>query len=112
MTLGSVMLIDSPEPYLQISLTVILPAVAGTALFFVWIVGMGFRAQQTRPVSGGEGMIDLIGVVRTANPELGQIKVFVHGELWTADSDDPLEPGERVRVVSMDGLKLRVSKEG
>jgi len=112
MTLGSVMLIDSPEPYLQISLKVIFPAVAGTAIFFVWIIGMGFRAQQTRPVSGGEGMIDKIGVVRTVNADLRQLKVFIQGELWTADSEDSLVPGETVRVVSMDGLKVRVSKEG
>ena len=110
MTLGSVMLIDSPEPYLQISLTVILPAVAGTALFFVWIVGLGFRVQQTRPVSGVEGMLDLVGVVRSTDER--QMKVFVHGEIWTADSDEPLEPGAKIRVVSIDGLRLRVAKEG
>ena len=110
MTLGSVMLIDSPEPYLQISLTVILPAVAGTAAFFVWIVGLGFRVQQTAPVSGAEGMIDMIGVVRSSDN--GKLKVFVHGEIWTADSEEEIEAGGKVRVVSMDGLKLRVAREG
>ncbi len=109
MTLGSVMLIDSPEPYLQISLTVILPAVAGTAIFFVWIVGLGFRVQQTRPVSGVEGMIDQIGVVRSAGDE--QMKIFVRGELWTADSDEAIQQGEKVRVVAIDGLRLHVSRE-
>ncbi len=112
MTLGSVMLIDSPEPYLQISLKVILPAVAGTAMFFMWIVGLGFRAQQGAPVSGSEGMMDQIGVVRSSGGEMGQMKIFVRGEIWTADSEEPLQPGEKVRVVSIDGLKLRVAKEG
>ncbi len=111
MTLGSVMLIDSPEPYLQISLKVILPAVAGTAMFFVWLVGLGFRAQQTRPVSGSEGMLGETGVVRAAGENGGPVKVFVHGEIWLADSEEPLEPGEKIRVVSMSGLRLRVAKE-
>ena len=112
MTLGSVMLIDSPEPYLQISLTVILPAVAGTAMFFMWIVGLGFRAQQGAPVSGSEGMLDQIGVVRSSEGESGQMKIFVRGEIWTVDSEESLHPGEKVRVISIDGLKLRVAKEG
>ena len=112
MTLGSVMLIDSPDPYLQISLKVILPAVAGTAMFFVWLVGMGFRAQRVRPVSGSEGMLDQSGVV-SASPKKGSpAKIRVHGEIWLADSHDPLEIGDKVRVVSVDGLRLRVEKEG
>ncbi len=111
MTLGSVMLVDSPDPVLQISLKVILPAVAGTAMFFVWIVGLGFRAQQTRPVSGLEGMMGETGVVRAAGENGGPVKVFVHGEIWLADSDEPLEPGQKIRVVSMKGLRLHVAKE-
>ncbi len=112
MTLGSLMLIDSPDPYLQISLKVILPAVAGTALFFVWIVGLGFRAQAGPPVSGGEGMVNLVGVVSVAGGTGGTAKVNVHGEIWHADSDEPLTAGEKVRVVSLEGLRLRVVKEG
>ena len=112
MTLGSVMLIDSPDPYLQISLKVILPAVAGTALFFVWLVGMGFRAQRVRPVSGSEGMLDQSGVV-SALPEKGSpAQVRVHGEIWQADAQEPLEIGDKVRVISVEGLRLRVEKEG
>lgn len=110
MTIGSVMLIDSPEPYLQISLKVILPAVAGTALFFVWIVGLGFRAQQRPPVSGGEGMIGQVGVVRAGTEDGRPAKIFVRGEIWLADADEPLQLGEKVRVVSLEGLRLRVSK--
>ena len=111
MTLGSVMLIDSPDPYLQISLKVILPAVAGTAMFFVWIVGLGFRAQKVRPVSGSEGMLDQAGVVSALSGAGGRAQVLVHGEIWLADAAEPLEVGDRVRVVSVEGLRLRVEKE-
>ncbi len=112
MTLGSLMLIDSPDPYLQISLKVILPAVAGTALFFVWIVGMGFRAQAGPPVSGREGMMNQVGVVSVAGGTGETAKVQVHGEIWHAESDESLTAGEKVRVVSLEGLRLRVVKEG
>ena len=112
MTLGSVMLIDSPDPYLQISLKVILPAVAGTAMFFVWVVGVGFRAQRPRPVSGAEGMLEQSGIVSAPSGRRAPAKVRVRGEIWLADSDDRLKVGDRVRVVSMEGLRLRVEKEG
>jgi len=36
----------------------------------------------------------------------------VHGEIWMADSGEPLEVGDKVRVVSVEGLRLRVEKEG
>ncbi len=112
MTIGSVMLIDSPDPYLQISLKVILPAVAGTAMFFVWLVGMGFRAQRVRPVSGSEGMLDQSGVVSALLREGSSAQVRVHGEIWLADSKEPLAIGDKVRVVWVEGLRLRVEKEG
>ncbi|MDA1001724.1 MAG: nodulation protein NfeD, partial [bacterium] len=82
MTLGSIMLFDSPEPYLRLSLKVIIPAVIGTALFFVLIVGLGVRAQAKKPVSGREGMVDQIGVVREAGKDGKYSKVFVRGEIW------------------------------
>ncbi len=112
MTLGSVMLIDSPDPYLQISLKVILPAVAGTAMFFVWLVGMGFRAQRRRAVSGSEGMLAQSGIVSVSPGGGAPAKIRVRGEIWLADSEEPLQVGDRVRVVSVEGLRLRVEKEG
>jgi membrane-bound ClpP family serine protease len=37
--------------------------------------------------------------------------VLVHGELWTAVAEGPGIPaGERVRVVHVEGLRLRVER--
>jgi membrane-bound serine protease (ClpP class) len=36
--------------------------------------------------------------------------VLVRGEYWTAESDVPVEPGERVEVTGVDGLVLRVRR--
>jgi membrane-bound serine protease (ClpP class) len=52
------------------------------------------------------GMLDEIGQARTPLAPKG--KVFVRGEYWDAESSRPVEPGEEVRVVGVDGLKLRV----
>ncbi|WP_455377497.1 NfeD family protein [Petrachloros mirabilis] len=106
MILGSVMLIKTDAEFLQISWSVILPVVALVGAFSLFIVGMGVRAMRRRPVTGQEEMIGLIGIVKTALTPHGQIAV--HGELWDAVSDHPLQPGDQAEIVSVSGLRLRV----
>ena len=106
MLLGSVMLIKTDVEFLQISWSVILPVVALAAAFSLFIVGMGMRAMRQRPVTGREEMVGLLGIVKTALTPHGQLAV--HGELWEAVSEQPLQPGEEAEVVRMDGLRLYV----
>ena len=106
MVLGSLMLIKTDAPFLQVSWTVILPVVILAAAFCLFMVGMGVRAMRRRPVTGGEGMIGLVGVARTKLEPQGRIAV--HGELWDAISDAPLQPGDAAEVTGLEGLTLRV----
>ena len=109
MILGSVMLIDSPAPFFRISYFVIIPVVGLTALFFLVLIGMGLRAQRGRSVAGREGLMNATGVASAAIKPDG--KVFVHGETWNAHSSEPIEEGDRVRIVGVEGLRLEVMKE-
>jgi len=105
--LGSVMLVNTPEFPLGVSWMVIVPVVALTAAIFVFAVSAGVRAQMQRPTTGASGLLDVTGVAQTALDPEGQ--VMVRGELWTAVASVAAIPaGERVRVVGVDGLKLRV----
>ncbi len=106
MILGSMMLIDAPAPYMRISLGAILGTAAATAGFFLFVVGAGVKALRTRTVTGMEGLIGEVGVVRARLAPRGQI--FLRGELWNAETEGEMEPGESVRVTGMDGLTLRV----
>lgn len=106
MLLGSVMLIKTDVEFLQISWSVILPVVALTGAFSLFMVGMGIRAMRQRPATGREEMIGLVGIVKTALTPLGQLAV--HGELWEAVSEQPLQPGDEAEVTRMDGLRLHV----
>jgi membrane-bound serine protease (ClpP class) len=106
MTLGSLMLIRTDAPFLQISWAVILPVVGTAAAVTLLIVGMGLRATRRTPSTGREGMVGLIGVVKSALAPQGQI--LVRGELWDAISDHPLQPGEQAEVLRIEGLKLHV----
>ena len=106
MILGSVMLIKTDAPFLQISWAVILPVVGIAAGLSLLIVGMGVKAMHRRPVTGMEGMVGKVGVAKTALAPQG--KIFIHGEIWDAFSDQPVQPGDPVEVIRMDGLKLYV----
>jgi membrane-bound serine protease (ClpP class) len=106
MLLGSLMLIKTDAPFLQISWAVIVPVIGLAALVTFAMVGMGLRAMRRRPVTGSEGMIGLVGMAKTALAPRGQ--VAVRGELWEAMSNEPVEAGAMVEVTAIEGLTLRV----
>lgn len=106
MLLGSVMLIKTDAEFLQISWSVILPVVTLTAACSLLIVGMGVKAMRRPPVTGREELIGLVGIVTTALAPYGQLAV--HGELWRAFSEQPLQPGDEAEITAVDGLCLHV----
>ncbi len=108
MVLGSIMLIDSPIPALQVSLSVIIPVVLMTAAFFVISMYLYYKALQLKPITGMEGLVGEVGTARTDIENQG--KVNIQGEIWNAYSDEPISAGESVEVVSVSGLKLKILK--
>ena len=42
--------------------------------------------------------------------QFGQVKV--NGEIWTASAETDLAKGQRVKVIAVDGVKLRVEADG
>jgi membrane-bound serine protease (ClpP class) len=108
MLIGSIMLIDSPLPFMRVSLSVIVPAVIFTAAFFLLAVAMGIRAQKRRVTTGDSGIIGETGVASTDIRESGS--VFVHGEHWNAVSDDPIPANDRIEVLEVKGMTLKVRR--
>jgi membrane-bound serine protease (ClpP class) len=107
MILGAMILIDTTFPDLRIQFTTALAATLPFALITVFLLRLVIKARALKVATGEAGMLDEIGVARTALEPEG--KVFVHGEWWNAVSDVPVEEGRRVRVVGLEGLKLRVT---
>ena len=108
MSLGALMLIDSPEEYLRIPISTIALVVGTTAGLFLVVVGAAVRSVGRKPVSGREGMLGAIGTVRGRIDSTGT--VFVQGTLWSARSTSPIEVGETVRVTGIEGMRLTVEK--
>ncbi|MFO7964669.1 MAG: nodulation protein NfeD [Desulfobacterales bacterium] len=104
--LGSLMLFNSSGSGMRISWSVLLPTVTLVSAFFVVVAGLVFRVQISRPVTGSGGLVGEIGVVKKALTPEG--KVLVHGEIWKAVSNMPIEEGTRVKVVKVQNLTISV----
>ena len=68
----------------------------------IWLIT---RRRKLSP-SGASGMIGEVAEVKEWKGTKG--KVFVHGALWRAVCDIPLNPGEKALVLSLKGLTLKV----
>ena len=107
--LGSIMLINSESSleFVSISWSVIIPSVLFTAAFFLFIIGLGLKAQRRKPTTGAEGIIGETGVAMADLAPDGQVKI--HGEIWSATSaEGSIKGGSPVRVTRVDNLRLTV----
>jgi membrane-bound serine protease (ClpP class) len=110
--LGSIMLIDSPLPELQIGLRLIIPVTLAVAGILLFLVTLAVNAQRTTPVTGVSGMLGQVGYALTPIEAGGTGNVRTRGEIWTATADGPIEAGAPVRVTAVEGLLLRVAATG
>lgn len=69
-----------------------------------------FKGFEVTPTNS-DRVIGKIGEVTKSieKNKYGEVKVF--GNTWTASSDDAIEVGSKVKVLSIDGVKLIVKKE-
>jgi membrane-bound serine protease (ClpP class) len=108
---GSLMLIrpGSELEVMRISRTLIISTVAITSGFFLFVIGMGIRAQSRKPVMGIETMKDEIAVAFDELTPSG--KVRIHGEIWKAISiSGMIHQGEKLRVKEVKNLTLYVER--
>ena len=112
LVLGSMMLIDSPLPELQIGLRLIVPITLSLSAILLFLVRLGVQAQRSRSVTGTSGMLDEVGRAITTIEPGGVGRVQTHGEIWTATADEPVMAGDAVRVTAVQGLLLTVRPVG
>lgn len=108
--LGSLLLFDTPESTVEVDPGIIAAAavvLGGFTLIVGWLV---VRTQRQRAAVGVEGMVGEVGEVRRKLGAGGRVKVFVHGEYWDAAADEPLEVGDAVEVVGVEGMRIRVRR--
>jgi membrane-bound serine protease (ClpP class) len=108
LVIGSLMLIETDIPFLQISWKVIVGATVTTTLFFLFAIGMAYKALRRKPTTGREGLVGEEGMALTDIDQTGSVEV--HGEIWTVTAGERIEKGQRIVVEAVDlkHLKLRV----
>lgn len=103
---GAILLLDTDIPGFGVSWPVIAVIGGTTGLVFISVLTLVVRSQRRPVVSGMSSMVGSHGEVIDWSGTSGRILVM--GERWSAQYDKQLATGTKVRVVSMEGLMLRV----
>jgi len=106
LTLGGLLLVDSPIPEMRVHLLTALAVSVPLGLITAFLMSIALKARRNKMVSGAQGLIGETGIAQTALSPRG--KIFVHGELWDAVSSSDLSVGQAVVVRRIDGLLLQV----
>ncbi|MGV8056779.1 MAG: nodulation protein NfeD [Smithellaceae bacterium] len=106
--MGSLLLFDTTDPALRISLQVLIPAVAVASAFFIVVIWLAIKAQLRKHFSGAEAMIN--AEAEAVTDIAGEGEVFLKGEYWKATSEKPIKKGAKVKILKLEGLKLSVEE--
>jgi len=107
--IGSLMLIrpGSGMEAVRISRILIISTVAVTSGFFLFVIGMGLKAQSRKPVMGINALVS--ETAETLDTLNLSGRVLIHGEIWNAVSiSGMINRGEKVRVREVKNLTLYV----
>lgn len=112
---GALVLFNSPSTpsFQRVSVPLVIGVSLATAGFFMTILTFALRAQR-RPVEvGAEALLGRVGQAKTAIDPFGTVQVA--GELWSVELEadsDPVESGDPVEIVGVQGLRLKVRPSG
>ena len=108
MFLGAIFLIRSPLTPGGVSAGVALAGTLPFAVLAVILMRLVLRSRQWKSATGKEELIGSQGVALARLSAGGEGMIRVHGELWQAESSRPVQEGETVRILRVEGLKLYV----
>ena len=107
--LGALLLFDTPDSDVRVGYGVVIASTTAIALFFGYVLFYLVKARNLKPLVGMEGIVGETGEAVSNIGETG--KVFIQGEYWDAQSDIPINEGDKIKVVeSKKGFKLKVEK--
>ena len=106
--IGSIILMDTDLPGYQISYPIIAAFAAVSAGIALFALGAALRARRARSATGKESMIG--GRAEVIDDFEGEGRVRAFGEVWQARGEEPLEKGDRVEIVGVDGVWVLVER--
>lgn len=105
--IGSIMMTRT-VPGVSVDLWFVVPAALAFAGIVLFLTRLALAAHRRPPATGAEAMLGTVGTARERlSPDVPGY-VDIRGELWRAVSRQPIDGGQTVRVVGIDGLTLIV----
>lgn len=108
-TIGSFMLMDSTLPGYQIAPALIISSSIISSFIIILVFSMILKVRKRPLVSGDQQLINHQAIAIESFDGSG--RVMIRGEVWKADCEGKINQGQKVRVKSIDGLKLKVTAE-
>ena len=117
LVIGALTLVAGPIPEQRVRLATAAGTGVGFGLITVFLVRIAWRARRNKSLVGPEAMVGAIAVAQepfaasdTVRGQVPRGQVLVRGEIWFAEADQPLAPGDRARVTAVRALTLIVSR--
>jgi len=108
--LGSMLLFDSVDPIMRVSRSLIYSFSITTGAITLFLVYSVMHSQRAKIKSGKEGLIGQVAETQKPISPNRKGKVFVHGEIWNAISEDTIKKGEETTITEVNGLTLKVKR--
>jgi membrane-bound serine protease (ClpP class) len=110
---GALVLFNSPATpeFQRVSVPLVVVTSLLTGGVFAVALTFALRAQKTPIRMGQAVLIGRVGTVKQEIPTFGAGQVQLASELWTAElaeGSEPIPKGERVEVVAVQGIRLKV----
>ena len=106
--LGSFILFDSPGETLAVHRSVVLTAAMTIGAIILLVGYLVIRSQRRKSALANGGLVGETGEVIARIAPVG--KVRVRGEIWTAESDQTIEVGERAVIDKVQDLQVSVRR--
>ncbi|MGC2162443.1 MAG: nodulation protein NfeD [Silvibacterium sp.] len=105
---GTLTLVEGPIPELRVHVATAIACGIAFGLITAFLARIAIRARENKVMTGPQALVGAIGLAQQPLAPRGQI--LVHGELWQAESNAPINSGDSVRVCSVNGLTLLVER--
>jgi membrane-bound serine protease (ClpP class) len=99
-------LFDEKTLGVDISLSLIIAFALVSAGVFIYLLKIIVTQRNQKAKTGKEQMLG--AVARIVKKDKNGYKVFVHSEIWNAQSKEEIEVGKQVLVEAINGLTLQI----
>lgn len=108
--LGGLFLIDPATTDMRVSLNLLIPLMSGIALVMAGMLYILYRDGKSGSTESGDQIVGAVARVAVVDADKLHGTAYANGELWSYDSEEPLQPGDEAFVESLQGMRIRLKR--